>query len=121
MPCQGDSHAFETPRSTCPAEAKRQAEAEARAIEERENITLAQVWGKYLPVAQANKAAHTAYAEEAAYRLDFGPGYRIYLGLDGQTVVVLLCGGDKSSQGKDIKRARSLWQAYRREKHESRP
>ncbi|MEL7640919.1 MAG: type II toxin-antitoxin system RelE/ParE family toxin [Solidesulfovibrio sp.] len=54
-------------------------------------------------------------------RIDFGPGYRVYLGLDGQTVVVLLCGGDKSSQGKDIKRARSLWQAYRREKYESRP
>lgn len=55
------------------AEAKRQAEAEARAIEERENITLAQVWEKYLPVAQANKAAHTAYAEEAAYRLWLSP------------------------------------------------
>ena len=33
-----------------------------------------------------------------------GPGYRSYPGLDGQTIVVLLCGGDKSSQGKDIKR-----------------
>jgi len=51
----------------------RQAEAEARATEERENITLAQVWKKYLPVAQANKAAHTAYAEEAAYRLWLSP------------------------------------------------
>lgn len=51
----------------------RQAEAEARAVEERENITLAQVWEKYLPVAQANKAAHTAYAEEAAYRLWLSP------------------------------------------------
>ncbi len=55
------------------AEDKRQAEVEARAIEERENITLAQVWEKYLPVAQANKAAHTAYAEEAAYRLWLSP------------------------------------------------
>jgi len=51
----------------------RQAEAEARATEERENTTLAQVWEKYLPVAQANKAAHTAYAEEAAYRLWLSP------------------------------------------------
>ena len=55
------------------AEAKRQAEAEARAIEKRDNITLAQVWEKYLPVAQANKTAHTAYAEEAAYRLWLSP------------------------------------------------
>lgn len=55
------------------AAAARQAEAEARATEERDNISLAQVWGKYLPVAQANKAAHTAYAEEAAYRLWLSP------------------------------------------------
>ncbi|EKO39313.1 MAG: site-specific recombinase XerD [Solidesulfovibrio magneticus str. Maddingley MBC34] len=55
------------------AEAKRQAENEARAIEEREKTTLAQAWEKYLPVAQANKAAHTAYAEEAAYRLWLSP------------------------------------------------
>ena len=54
-------------------------------------------------------------------RIDFGPGYRVYFGLDGQTVVVLLCGGDKSSQSKDIKKARSLWQTYRREKHGSHP
>ena len=55
------------------ATAVRHAEAEARAVEERENITLAQAWEKYLPVAQANKAAHTAYAEEAAYRLWLSP------------------------------------------------
>lgn len=55
------------------ADDKRQAEAEARATEERDNISLAQVWEKYLPVTQANKAAHTAYAEEAAYRLWLSP------------------------------------------------
>ena len=55
------------------AAAARHAEAEARAVEERENITLAQAWEKYLPVAQANKAVHTAYAEEAAYRLWLSP------------------------------------------------
>jgi len=55
------------------AEEKRQAEETARVIEARESITLAQVWEKYLPVAQANKATHTAYAEEAAYRLWLSP------------------------------------------------
>ena len=55
------------------AEAKRQAEKEAQAQEERDNLSLARVWGKYLPIAQANKAAHTAYAEEAAYRLWLSP------------------------------------------------
>ncbi len=55
------------------AAAARHAEAEAQAQEERDNITLAQAWEKYLPIAKANKAAHTAYAEEAAYRLWLSP------------------------------------------------
>lgn len=51
-------------------------------------------------------------------RIDFGPGYRVYFGQDGQTLVILLCGGDKSSQAKDISKARDLWAAYKGEKHE---
>jgi putative addiction module killer protein len=47
-------------------------------------------------------------------RLAFGPGYRIYFGRDGQTLVLLLCAGDKRSQGRDIQRAKSFWQDYRR-------
>lgn len=38
-------------------------------------------------------------------RIDYGPGYRLYFVRNGRTVVILLCGGDKSSQSKDIKRA----------------
>lgn len=49
-------------------------------------------------------------------RLDFGPGYRIYYGRQGQTVVVLLCGGDKASQQSDIAKARKYW-AELGEKH----
>jgi putative addiction module killer protein len=45
-------------------------------------------------------------------RLDFGPGYRIYFGKDGRSVVVLLVGGSKGSQTKDIHRAQSFWQDY---------
>jgi putative addiction module killer protein len=46
-------------------------------------------------------------------RLLFGPGYRIYYGEDGNKLTVLLCGGDKSSQQDDIKRARKYWNDYK--------
>ncbi|MBI2608717.1 MAG: type II toxin-antitoxin system RelE/ParE family toxin [Deltaproteobacteria bacterium] len=48
------------------------------------------------------------------FKIDFGPGYRVYYGLDGDTLVVLLCGGDKGSQDRDIQKAKEYWQDYRR-------
>ncbi|HTP96765.1 MAG TPA: type II toxin-antitoxin system RelE/ParE family toxin [Burkholderiales bacterium] len=45
-------------------------------------------------------------------RIDWGPGYRVYFGRDGRTLIVLLCGGDKRKQGADIRRAVTLWQEY---------
>jgi putative addiction module killer protein len=47
-------------------------------------------------------------------RISFGPGYRIYYALEGKTVILLLCGGDKSTQNKDIKQAKEYWTDYRR-------
>jgi putative addiction module killer protein len=41
-------------------------------------------------------------------RIDFGPGYRVYYVQCGEIVIVLLCGGDKSTQDNDIKRAKLL-------------
>jgi putative addiction module killer protein len=41
-------------------------------------------------------------------RIHFGPGYRVYYTLRGEKVVILLCGGDKSSQDRDIKRAKEM-------------
>jgi putative addiction module killer protein len=46
-------------------------------------------------------------------RIDFGPGYRVYFGMDQGTVVLLLGGGDKSSQQRDIERAVDAWREYR--------
>jgi len=41
-------------------------------------------------------------------RIDYGPGYRVYFQRRGNTIVILLCGGDKSTQAKDIKTAKRL-------------
>lgn len=46
-------------------------------------------------------------------RFHFGPGYRIYFGEVGNMIVLLLCGGDKSSQTQDIARARNYWRTYK--------
>ena len=45
-------------------------------------------------------------------RIAFGPGLRVYYGLHGRQVVVLLGGGDKGSQARDIRRAQQLWQQF---------
>jgi putative addiction module killer protein len=50
------------------------------------------------------------------YRIDFGPGYRMYFGKDGERVVLLLGGGTKKRQQKDIADALSRWQDYKRRK-----
>ncbi len=46
-------------------------------------------------------------------RLHFGAGYRIYFGEADNTIVLLLCGGDKSSQNRDIERAKAYWLEYK--------
>ena len=54
------------------------------------------------------------------YRMDFGPGYRIYFGRDGDTLIILLGGGTKSRQHRDIENAKASWQDYRRRKRQER-
>ncbi|MGA3106820.1 MAG: type II toxin-antitoxin system RelE/ParE family toxin [Terriglobales bacterium] len=50
------------------------------------------------------------------YRIDFGPGYRVYFGRDGDQVIILLGGGTKKRQQRDISLAIERWQDYKRRK-----
>lgn len=52
-------------------------------------------------------------------KIDYGPGYRVYFGQEGQEVVLLLCGGDKSTQDEDIKKAHQYWANYKKEKSDA--
>lgn len=45
-------------------------------------------------------------------KVDHGPGYRVYYAMSGKAVVLLLIGGDKSTQNKDIETAKRYWQDY---------
>jgi len=54
------------------------------------------------------------------YRLDFVPGYRVYFGRDGETLVILLTGGTKKRQQRDIDAARIYWQDYKLSKRRRR-
>jgi len=48
-------------------------------------------------------------------RIDYGPGYRVYYGNDGKSLIILLCGGDKRKQNVDIKTAKKYWLDYKKD------
>ena len=50
------------------------------------------------------------------YRIDFGPGYRVYFGRDGDMLIILLAGGTKRRQQRDIDAAKQRWQEYKARK-----
>jgi putative addiction module killer protein len=52
------------------------------------------------------------------FRIDFGPGYRIYFGKDGDRLVILLAGGTKKRQDADITAAKANWRDYKRRKRQ---
>ena len=63
-------------------------------------------WGSFKPIGQG----------VCELKIPFGPGYRVYFGEDGDRLIILLCGGDKGSQDRDITRAHRYWADYRRNK-----
>lgn len=54
------------------------------------------------------------------YRINFGPGYRVYFGRDGEMVTILLTGGTKKRQQRDVRAAIECWADYRRRKRGAR-
>jgi putative addiction module killer protein len=54
------------------------------------------------------------------YRIDWGPGYRVYFGRDGAVLVILLTGGTKKRQQRDIDTAKTIWDDYKRRRPRTR-
>jgi putative addiction module killer protein len=72
-----------------------------------------------LRIVQGNfSAAKGVGSGVSELRLDFGPGYRVYFGKDGEQLVILLGGGSKKRQQADIDVAHALWAEYKRRKQE---
>jgi|ERR1035437_4134887 putative addiction module killer protein len=68
-------------------------------------------------IAQGNTSSFKPVGEGVSeYRLDWGPGYRIYLGQDGDTLLILLGGGTKKGQNTDIENAQAAWREYKQRK-----
>ena len=55
----------------------------------------------------------TVGAGVSELKRDWGPGYRVYFGQDGKTIVILLCGGTKKRQNRDIAAAKLQWADYK--------
>ena len=91
-------------------------------------------WFSRLDQTAASKVAHATYLMRQGhlsnvksvgkgvfeFRIHYGPGYRIYFGKDGDKIIILLGGGDKSSQRRDIELAHKRWNGYKLEKDKER-
>ncbi len=69
-------------------------------------------------VEQGNSASIKSVGESVCeIRIDWGPGYRIYFGFDGKTLIILLAGGTKRKQDSDIAAAKASWADYKSRKN----
>jgi putative addiction module killer protein len=75
----------------------------------RDRRAAARITARILRVAEGNLGDVKAVGESVSeLRLDFGPGYRLYFTQRGPAILLLLCGGDKSTQARDIETAQRL-------------
>ena len=81
----------------------------------RDKVAVARIRARLDRVEQGNFGDTRSIGSGAhELRFNFGSGFRVYFGQDGDTIVVLLAGGDKSTQVKDIERAQEYWADYTR-------
>ena len=69
-----------------------------------------------LRMTQGNLSNVKWFSGIGEYKIDFGPGYRIYLSRDGERLIILLGGGSKKMQQKDIESACEIWVEYKTRK-----
>ncbi|WFR96324.1 type II toxin-antitoxin system RelE/ParE family toxin [Rhizobium tumorigenes] len=81
----------------------------------RDERAKARINARIFRLANGNAGGHKSLGNSVlALRIDYGPGYRVYYTMLESVVVLLLCGGDKSSQVDDITKARTLAEAARK-------
>jgi putative addiction module killer protein len=87
-------------------------------LESLDIVIRARIENRILRLHQGNYGDYKTLQEGVnELRLQFGAGYRVYYAEDGNTLVILLSGGDKGTQKKDIKKAIGYWKEYKEEKH----
>ena len=80
----------------------------------KDKRAVARVLARLARVRQGNLGDCKSVGEGVSeLRVDCGPGYRVYLGQKGQTLVVLLCGGNKRTQDRDIRLAKQYWHEFK--------
>jgi putative addiction module killer protein len=81
-------------------------------------VTAARV-DKYIRRLEGGNFGASKALQEGVFelRLDFGPGYRVYFGRDGKTIIILLGGGSKRRQSADIATAIERWKLYKQSKN----
>jgi len=79
----------------------------------RDRVAQAKIAARLKRVTLGNLGNYRSVGEGVCeLKIDYGAGYRIYFGQVGSVVVLLLCGGDKSTQDRDIKLAKEYWRDY---------
>lgn len=82
----------------------------------RDRAGQARIFTRIARAESGNFGDHRSVGENVLeLRIDVGPGYRVYYALDGSDIILLLVGGDKSTQSKDIEAAKKYWAIHKLE------